>query len=198
MDRRVDAYVYFLRRADGEGPIKIGCSQCPTSRLRNLMMWSPYPLSLLATTPGDERLERRFHTHFAADHSHNEWFNASLSLQVAVQAVADGSFDFSVLPEKGVRLHAMGRSVWTLEQRKRQSLVHRLAHQFRKTGIEAPHDLTAMVGRYEALSEDERVDCAKQVEVHLADPMRLGRLLEYPWCQKAYAAWQATLTLKAA
>jgi hypothetical protein len=84
--RGSDPSVYFVRRADGEGPVKIGCSQSPLTRLAQLTYWAPYPLVLVASVPGDEQLERRFHAKFAADHSHSEWFQPSQELSRVVAA----------------------------------------------------------------------------------------------------------------
>ena len=50
--------VYFMRRADGIGPIKIGHSKSPSQRLRSTQIWSPEILEVVASAPGtflDER-----------------------------------------------------------------------------------------------------------------------------------------------
>jgi hypothetical protein len=91
-------FVYFVRRADGEGPVKIGCSAWPTERLSALMCWSPYELEIVATWPGDEDVERQFHALFTHLHSHREWFKPAPELQDVIEAVRAGTFDPVILP----------------------------------------------------------------------------------------------------
>lgn len=91
--------VYFLRRADGEGPIKIGSTRDLTRRFAGLAHWMPYPLTILATMPGDSFLERRFHAKFAGQHSHCEWFHPSPELLRIVADVGAGTLDVADLPE---------------------------------------------------------------------------------------------------
>lgn len=54
------------------------------------MTWAPVPLEIVATTPGDLKLERRIHGIFAAQHSHREWFNNSPELTHLIAALSDG------------------------------------------------------------------------------------------------------------
>jgi hypothetical protein len=75
-----DKFIYFLTVKDGVGPVKIGVSSWPDSRLHDMMKWSPVPLRLLVAIPGDHQLERKIHSHFADDHSHLEWFFPSKKL----------------------------------------------------------------------------------------------------------------------
>ncbi len=57
--------VYFLRRADGTGPIKIGCSWSPKARLSQLCSDYRAPLVILADAPGDFMAERNVLLKFA-------------------------------------------------------------------------------------------------------------------------------------
>ena len=98
MSRSGPCFVYFARRADGEGPVKIGCSKYPENRLSALMAWAPYPLIIVAMTPGDEDLERRLHLKFWGQRSHREWFHPSAALDVLIAQVVDGPFDGDALP----------------------------------------------------------------------------------------------------
>lgn len=84
-------YVYFLRRKDGVGPVKIGCSRVPESRLNIHMMWSPYPLEIVAKVPGGHDLERNLHDCFADAHSHSEWFFPDERLLAAMRRIASGT-----------------------------------------------------------------------------------------------------------
>lgn len=59
--------VYFLRRADGTGPIKIGCSWSPKARIKQLCSDYRATLVILADAPGDFTVERNVLLKFA-DH----------------------------------------------------------------------------------------------------------------------------------
>lgn len=83
--------IYFLRRKDGTGPIKIGCSSSPNRRLYDFGLWSPYPLELLAQVPGTHEIERKLHRHFADSHSHSEWFFPTPELVEAIRQIASGT-----------------------------------------------------------------------------------------------------------
>lgn len=140
------SYVYFIRRADGEGPVKIGCSGRPESRLDTLMCWAPYPLKVATTIPGDEDLERRFHAHFKAQHSHREWFHPSAELDAVIAAVSAGEFDLASLPEHGKRLS--GVRVAPPEQRQSMGDVMRV-NWMRDAGYPIPDQVNlALRGRY--------------------------------------------------
>jgi hypothetical protein len=72
--------IYFLRPVGQLGPVKIGCSICPESRLDVFTLWSPVPLEVAASVPGSHSDERRLHAMFDRHHVHGEWFNASKEL----------------------------------------------------------------------------------------------------------------------
>ena len=55
--------------------VKIGVSNDPQLRLRQIRTMSPVPVMLRWTGPGDVRLEQLLHKRFAAYRSHGEWFN---------------------------------------------------------------------------------------------------------------------------
>lgn len=91
--------VYFLRPVGQDGPVKIGSSIFPWSRLKTFASWSPVALELVAMIPGDQKLERRFHARFMHLHSHGEWFHAARDLTETLTALAAGEFDTNSLPE---------------------------------------------------------------------------------------------------
>lgn len=124
MRRGDPCFVYFMRQADGGGPVKIGCSVYPEGRLSAYMAWAPYPLVLAATTPGDEDLERRLHFRFWGQHSHREWFHQSADLDALIADVNAGVFDGSKLVP-GKRPSAIYRSG---ESRAASSVSLRLTH----------------------------------------------------------------------
>ena len=68
----MNTFVYFLKPVRKKGPIKIGCSFRPVSRLTAMMSWSPYKLEIVAQIEGDFVLERKIHNCFADSHSHGE------------------------------------------------------------------------------------------------------------------------------
>lgn len=83
-------YIYFMRPLGCDGPIKIGISNRPLVRLDALARWSPEPLELITTIPGNFSLESNIHDCFADLHSHHEWFHASPALIEFVRKVASG------------------------------------------------------------------------------------------------------------
>lgn len=187
--RRTGApHVYFVRRADGAGPVKIGCTGNPTVRLNGLMCWSPYPLVMVATTPGDETLERRFHAHFKVQHSHGEWFHPSAELNRVMAAIAAGAFDISALPERGWTPSSGRRGkTWTEGQR----LAVRVSHLCNRSGIAAPEDVRKAADGFERLGDDERDAARALVLAHLDAPLARGSVMDYPWARDLYAKYAA-------
>jgi hypothetical protein len=125
--------VYFIRRADGEGPVKIGYSWSPPERLKTLMTWAPYPLEVVATIEGGHLLERRFHNLFRDDHSHREWFRPSARLDAVIAEVAAGVFDIETLPPPKM-VGSLVRTCWSEETK----LAVRVAHdvdRLRRAGV---------------------------------------------------------------
>lgn len=91
--------VYFLRPVGMKGPIKIGYSDQPKRRLKEMMMWSPIPLELFAVVPGDRGLEGSLHRAFRDAKSHWEWFRPIPELIEAINRMKAGvhppdAFDF--------------------------------------------------------------------------------------------------------
>lgn len=80
--------VYFMRRIDGMGPVKIGCSSCPDSRLRLYADWSPYRLCIAADAPGGFGEENALHIHFGEHRLHGEWFAPNDELSALIEQVA--------------------------------------------------------------------------------------------------------------
>ena len=82
--------VYFARPIGMPGPIKIGCTTNIETRLSSLSTWSPFPLELILTIPGDAKLEGAIHDRFAGDHLHREWFSPSDGLLAFIRRVISG------------------------------------------------------------------------------------------------------------
>lgn len=65
-------YCYFIGTL--RGPVKIGITVCPLTRLKALQTCCPMPLRILATTPGDDRNEKGYHVRFRHARIQGEWF----------------------------------------------------------------------------------------------------------------------------
>lgn len=79
-----------MRPVGAQGPIKIGCSRWPENRLNDLAQWSPVPLEIIASAPGNFKLERHLHERFSDSRTHKEWFGASPELVAGIAKVAAG------------------------------------------------------------------------------------------------------------
>lgn len=103
--------VYFLRRADGTGPIKIGCSSCPETRRKQISTDLKTATEIIAAVPGDFIAERNVHLKFAhlreaapqairngrAIGPSSEWFRPAPDLLAFVEGVADeGALPLSI------------------------------------------------------------------------------------------------------
>ncbi len=94
-------FVYFMRPVGMVSPIKIGFSIHLRERYNQLSVWSPYPLEIIATIPGDLTLETAFHERFAKSHYHHEWFHGHVDLIKGIADLQRGvpyteAFDLSV------------------------------------------------------------------------------------------------------
>lgn len=70
---RLPTFLYFAQEGD-DGPIKIGVSAAPQTRLSSLQVSNPRPLRILATRPGTGEDERRLHVALAQYRIRGEWF----------------------------------------------------------------------------------------------------------------------------
>src|SRR5262245_38436826 len=66
-------YVYVIHAA-GTNRIKLGVSEQPLKRLRELQTGSPYQLRLIAQWPGNRLLETTLHERLGAYRVSGEWF----------------------------------------------------------------------------------------------------------------------------
>lgn len=83
----VAGVIYFVR-AESTGFIKIGwTSTDPMGRIAALQTGSG-PLTLLAQTVGDRKLERAFHKLFEAHRKHGEWFMPTPDLIRLIDALS--------------------------------------------------------------------------------------------------------------
>lgn len=81
--------VYFLRPAGKLGPIKIGCSESPKARARQIGSDRKEPIRLIADAPGTFTDEMRLHRQFADTRVEGEWFAATDELMAVIDHVID-------------------------------------------------------------------------------------------------------------
>lgn len=163
--------VYFIRPIGMDGPVKIGCSISPTGRRETLETWSPYPLEIIAEIAGDFLIERRFHAHFADTYQRREWFGWSERIEQVVAAINAGTFDTGTLPDPTtIKKTYLKRKPWGEFSRKTASLVHRLRHAKRRSGL-VPLDKTLCI--HKAIRENN-ADALAKIEAFIADPASHG------------------------
>jgi hypothetical protein len=87
----MNGFVYVIRPIGMVGPVKIGFSHCPPTRVISLMAWSPFPLEIVAAFPGDRLVENNIHSCLADSHSHHEWFRPTTDVLSFVSRVEGGA-----------------------------------------------------------------------------------------------------------
>lgn len=87
--------IYFIATAD-RSMVKIGSSSRPLERLDAQLGWSPMPLELIAVAPGSYAEEFSLHRHFAAHHSHREWYRAAAEVLAAAAEISEAG----IIPAK--------------------------------------------------------------------------------------------------
>lgn len=90
MSERREKVVYFARRADDTGLIKIGFSSLVGHRMYCLSLRDGCPVKVLATTTGDMKLEYRLHRCLSRSHSNNEWFHPTDEVLTLISALNSG------------------------------------------------------------------------------------------------------------
>lgn len=122
--------VYFIKPVGKDGPIKIGCSRDPSTRLDNLMDWSPWPLEIIGTISGTTQDESFLHKCFAEYHSHREWFHSAPELRDEIDRIikeGDVSAAKARLTPKGT-IRSISARRRSKEFRRRMSYAHRIRH----------------------------------------------------------------------
>lgn len=69
--------VYAIVALCVERPVKIGFSDAPTFRLKQLQDGNPFLLQLLGTRRGGKETEEKIHRYLATERLRGEWFNPS-------------------------------------------------------------------------------------------------------------------------
>lgn len=109
--------VYFIRRADGQGPIKIGCSDVPDERLYVFAAWHPYKLAVIAAAPGGFNQESALHRYFDASRVHGEWFDPTPELEwIIARVIETGALPKIALDTRTGEIAALYLAGQTLQQ----------------------------------------------------------------------------------
>lgn len=82
--------IYFIRPVGLDGPIKIGWSKAVETRFRQLAIWSPLPLEIIASVDGSCSEERWLHRCFDYARSHAEWFHPVPALLKTIDRLREG------------------------------------------------------------------------------------------------------------
>lgn len=162
-------FVYFIKPIGADGPVKIGFSEAPKKRLEQLSVWSPVPLEVVATHPGDVMLEKKLHEYFRASHSHREWFHITPELSRLIQAISSGAAISDVIDLCGIKPRALAR-VWTKDHSRRRSYYTRIYHSARRVGeIFPPKQIRSIMdvwsghhGHPQAVPSREQIDVLEQ------------------------------------
>jgi hypothetical protein len=94
--------IYFIKPIGMDGPIKIGCSHWPQSRLAEFEIWSPFKLEIITAFDGNCALERKIHRRFARYHSHGEWFHANPELIAMIEKLRVGTSIYEAIDLENV------------------------------------------------------------------------------------------------
>lgn len=94
-------HVYFIQ-CQTTGLVKIGRSQDPIKRLRNLSTSSPTPLKMISYGKALPNHERELHDQFAEHRSHGEWFHPAIELVEFAEAYTGSMHKVPEFPPPGV------------------------------------------------------------------------------------------------
>lgn len=92
--------VYFMRRPNSTGPIKIGVTTSLARRLYQISREIGDDLEIIASMDGGIKIEKAFHQRHKASCIGGEWFSPSADLIDDINEIRSGNFDFSFLPKK--------------------------------------------------------------------------------------------------
>lgn len=94
--------VYFAGEAAELGKmVKIGFSRSPRRRLADMQTGSPCVLAMLAVTDGTEADEVAYHTRFASQRRHGEWFLIDVEILAEIERINAASAFVPAWPPKG-------------------------------------------------------------------------------------------------
>lgn len=145
--KKPELFIYFLRPVGMDGPIKIGCSLRPGERLAALMAWSPFPLEIVATAPGNFGIEGKIHRCFSDCHFHSEWFHAKPHLLAAIEAIKGGAAIADAI-DLNRQTGSIKQYLWTDRRRRLMSYRSRASWLSRSRQLRIPPDLSTILDRW--------------------------------------------------
>lgn len=77
--------IYFVQEG-ADGPIKIGCTVLPRSRVQNLQVANPRELRLLGLMDGGTEQEDSLHDEFRETRVRGEWYEPTPELLAGIEA----------------------------------------------------------------------------------------------------------------
>jgi hypothetical protein len=198
--------VYFMRPIGKRGPIKIGCSIRPAKRLRDVEIWSPDLLEIVATAPGDHAHERSLHGLFAEQRRHGEWFNWSKRLGDLIDhVIANGTLPPLAVPS-GPKEWKEFRSKQSGKMPRRDPVSHQAkyriskkvrAAEMRAFGFDShdhvrPEEVQAILESYQGFGSP--LPTAAQLELLDDYVVRLSALPAAPRHYRAWLRWYRPTT----
>lgn len=179
--------LYFIRPVGAEGPVKVGYSAAPRSRLLNMMQWSPVELELILAVPAGPKDEFRAHRYFAETWIRHEWFAWSPRIAQVIDALRTGTAPDQAIPHTATA-RPRPKTQYTPVIREKFSYAQRLWRAERRSGcvIDGP-----AYKEWKSISYLDRQGLAlpdavkREVDAFVADPLKHGK----PWpCKSSEAA----------
>lgn len=159
------------------GPVKIGCSDKPIKRLETFMVWSPFPLEIIAEIDGSFYLEKKLHMAFNYLRKHSEWFDVDDALLEVIDAINAGTFDVSTLPSPNPNFPLSNKARLPAYVAKQAALSRRVWIAQMRHGFKCPV-------RYHDVFKEERTDDLEIVLQYLEAPEKVGEKIEGDWAKR--------------
>lgn len=132
--------IYFIQKADGTGPIKIGTTKALEIRIKIFEAWCPDPMKLLHVAKGGFSEERALHIKLDKYRLHGEWFSPEPEVLSAIEEIKNGATILGkVADDRTAEMARLYRSGETLQQigDKYGLTRERVRQIFRSDGIES-------------------------------------------------------------
>lgn len=180
MKPRPGSRVYFIKPIGMAGPIKIGCSLLPEKRLAELTVWSPFPLEVIGSVPGQIQDEQFLHQCFSEFHAHREWFHAAPELTAAISQILVSSIEKmrTILVPKGSIRKGKSRPKRTESQRIENAYrcriraTHKRLRKDNERGAWAsPDDVDRIMCKFTKTDSPSIADL-NRLDEYLADPVK--------------------------
>lgn len=127
---RYERFVYFARRADDTGPIKIGCSSWPKARVKQLGFDYAAKFTILCVAKGGLPAERVLHRRFAQHRADapqrpernspipgcTEWFEPVSAIFFLIADLNAGRQSLPVVDDRDAKIAALYAGGSTLQQ----------------------------------------------------------------------------------